>query len=128
MPVWPRRLITLACVLAAWLVVRPAAASAPLCDDRAASVLAPPPVLDTPNASLDVGEHDSGCDGWVAGDHAYQRGERSVQVSPSARIDFVPSSVTCAVPISLSTNALRPTAENLECPGVRFLLERPPRH
>jgi hypothetical protein len=127
MSAWVRRLVTLACVLAAWLVVRPAAASAPVCDDRGASALAPEPVLDAGSATLDVGEHDSGCDAWLAGGHAYRPGQRPAPVSPSARVDVVPSSGTCRVPPSVAAEALQWATVSLERPGVRFLPERPPR-
>ena len=127
MSAWVRRLVTFACLMAAWLVVRPAAASAPMCDDRGASMLAPTPVLDPPNASVDVGDHDGGCEDWVGHDHAYQRGERPSRVFPSVRVDVVPTSVQPDVPASHRTLTLRSDVAGFGPAGVRFLLERPPR-
>jgi hypothetical protein len=127
MSAWVRRLVTLACLMAAWLVVRPAAASAPLCDDRGASMLAPMPVLDAPNASVDVGDYDGGCEGWVGRDHEYQRGERPTRVFPSASGDMVLTSVGCDVPSSAPTCAVATELRGTEHSGVRSFVERPPR-
>jgi hypothetical protein len=127
MSVWVRRLVTLACVLAAWLVVRPAAASAPLCDDRGASMLAPMPVLDMPDASVDVGDHDGGCEGWVGRDHAYQRGERPARGFSPARGDVLPTSVIHVPSPDARASAQAPAARETVPAGVRFPLERPPR-
>lgn len=123
---WVRRCVAFACLLAAWLVVRPASA-APLCDDRAASALAPLPVLDTPNASVDIGDGPNRCEGWAATDLAYQRGELPTRVFPTVRGDFVLTTIAVAVPKAtpvLVPAHFDPTARRA---GVRSLVERPPR-
>jgi len=127
MSVWLRRLLTFVCLMAAWLVVRPAAAAAPLCDLRGASVLAPMPTLDLPNSSLDVGDVAEGCEGWVNRDHVLQRGERPTQVSPSAPGDAVLTAVVSQVPPAAPGGALLVDTGSAPRPGVRSPLERPPR-
>jgi hypothetical protein len=127
MSAWVRRLVTFACLAAAWLVVRPAAASAPMCDDRGASMLAPAPILDTPTSSVDVGDHDTGCEAWLGHGDAYHRSERPTRVFPSLRTDFIPYSVQPSVPPSCRALALRPGVTGFGPAGVRVLLERPPR-
>jgi len=119
--------MALACVLAAWLVARPASASAPLCDERGASALAPAPVLDTPGGSVDVGERPDGRGLWVGKDVTYQRGERPLRILRSVRADVAPVTHALVVPpcapdtTVMSESGVRPSS------GVRFALERPPR-
>jgi hypothetical protein len=127
MPLWVRRCLTVACLVAAWLVARPASAAAPLCDERGASVTAPVPVLDTPNASVDVGERTDGCDGDPARDTAYHRGERPHRVCPSCHADVIlPAPAGLVVPAAIEVFP-RPNVATVGSAGVTFPLERPPR-
>jgi hypothetical protein len=132
MSVWVRRCLSFACLLAAWLVAHPAWASAPMCDPHAASALAPLPVLDAPDASLDIsldlGDPADSCEGWVARDKAYERGDRPAPGSASPlHVDVVLNepvqSVISSVPVVLVPTFAcgRPLA------GVRSGLDRPPR-
>ena len=56
-----------------------------MCDERGASVLAPMPTLDTPDASLDVGSPD-GCEAWLSQGSAYERGGKRNQIPPFMRM------------------------------------------
>lgn len=127
MSAWVRRLVTLACLVAAWLVVRPASASAPFCDERGASMLAPLPILDTPSASMDVGDHDGGCEGWLGRDHSYRRGEQESRRCPCPRADVLLTSVTPVPPPGVRVSTRAPSTREAPPSGVRFPLERPPR-
>jgi hypothetical protein len=124
---WVRRCLTLASILVVWLVARPAAASAPLCDDRGASALAPLPVLDAPNASLNVGERGDGCDEAGARDHAYHRGERAPRITPFVHADFAPVSVVHDVQPAGRESTSVVASEGALLPGVRRSVDRPPR-
>jgi hypothetical protein len=114
-------------MLVVWLVARPAAASAPLCDDRGASALAPLPVLDAPNASLNVGEHAEGCDEAGARDKAYHRGDRPPRITPFAHADFAPVSAEGLVSSATAERFPSAVTEGSPCPGVLRSVERPPR-
>ena len=127
MSVWVRRFLIFACLLAAWSVARPAAAAAPMCDARGASMLAPLPILDTPNASIDVGEHPDPCDADALHDKAYHRGERSHRIASAVHADLVLAPLGGLVAPSAPDLSLRPDIPTVDRAGVRFLLERPPR-
>jgi hypothetical protein len=84
------------------------------------------PVLDVPNASMNVGER-SDCDADDASDKAYHRGEGAHRVSAKSQVHAIVPSRALAPPCV----ALGPLAD---CPaatrpnrGVRSAIERPPR-
>jgi hypothetical protein len=57
-----RVLVALALALAVWAVARPAsAAPAPFCDDRGASAIAPPPMIESPTDVLERVRAASSC-------------------------------------------------------------------
>jgi hypothetical protein len=128
MPSWMRTLALVAVTLAVWLAVAPASAAAPLCDPRAASGFAPPPTLDAPAASVDVGDSSDSC-AWlvVDKDSAYNQGRGSDPWPTPSRADVTvepdASSVSPA-PAILVPLTYEPTINR---PGVRDRLERPPR-
>jgi hypothetical protein len=128
MPSWFRTLGLCLLTLAVWLAVKPAAAAAPLCDKRAATAFAPPPTLDAPVASIDVGDSSDTCsllrldydttynqgrgsDPWPAPSHLDATVDRHVPA-------VLPAQVTVGAPSD--TDAPYPT-------GIRSRLERPPR-
>ncbi len=123
---WVRRLLTFACLLAAWTVARPAAAAAPVCDEHAASMVAPPPTLDAPSASVDVGEPDP-CDSDGSQDHAYHRGQRSHRSPPVVHAEATLPPPAGLVAPPAPDSSLCPDIPRVDRAGVRFLLERPPR-
>jgi hypothetical protein len=98
-----------------------------MCDERGASMLAPMPTLDTPDASLDVGFHSEGCDDWTTRGDTYERGGKPRQVGPSALVDAVLTDPVRAVPPAAPGRDIAAETRFAERPGVRFLVERPPR-
>jgi hypothetical protein len=125
---WLRSVVLIAVTLAVWLVVKPAAAAAPLCDERGATTFAPPPTLDAPTESIDVGDGTDAC-AWLTldrdaaysehtGGEARQLAARS-DVTVHAPPAFVPPAQGVIVPIAADETA-HPV-------GVRARLERPPR-
>jgi hypothetical protein len=122
-----RRCLTLACLLAVWLVARPAAASSPFCDERGASALAPSPVLDVPNASIDLGERADACELDASHDVAYHRGERPHRAPSEARVDAMPAPQPDRVGPAIEAAPFPRESLREERSGVRPFLERPPR-
>jgi hypothetical protein len=122
---WVRRVVVVAAGLVAWLVAVPAFAAAPLCDDRGAIMLAPAPILDTPSASVDVGDTFE-CKDMHAFDASCREGRGTDEPSPSPRHFAV---LTSKVPV-LRPSVL-PAAILFACsaprPGVHDRVERPPR-
>jgi hypothetical protein len=127
MSVWVRRFVTVACLLAAWLVVRPASASAPMCDQRGASILAPLPTFDAPDASVDIGDRGDACDLSVDTDRAYQRGEKPASDPAAMHVDVTVTATRSHVPACGGEAVLAPDPRATPQAGVRFLVERPPR-
>lgn len=121
------RLLVLATLLVAWLLAKPAMASAPMCDPRAATVLAPSPTLEAPAASIDLGVRD-GCGERAALDMRQLSGGRSPAEWPA------PQNVDTTLPVQLA--AVPPAGVTFACPeaaldrarpGVQSRLDRPPR-
>jgi hypothetical protein len=120
--------LTAACALAVWLVVRPAAADAPICDDRAASGIAPAPTLDVQATSIDEPDVVSdACAEWVSPDHQVERGHRPDPQSPPSTPEAMLTALSEApdgfAPLRLRAALLA----FLLPPGVTAELERPPR-
>ncbi len=128
MPSWARLLVLAAAALFVLLVPSRAWAAAPLCDDRGAIMLAPPPTLDPPMASIDVGMAGDRCLGdWANLSSGYDEGSRSNPgPRPMPGEALVPLAAP-GVPAPPSAFALPEEANALGRPGVRFRLERPPR-
>lgn len=111
-----------------WLLAPSAHAAAPLCDARGAITFAPPPTLEEPNASIDVGEADD-CGGSSAQDVALQHGQRTPSTQTvaedAARALVATSPVILPAPIA---DAVTETPTTFVPPsGVSFRLDRPPR-
>jgi hypothetical protein len=90
-------------------------------------MLAPLPILDAPDASVDVGERTDGCDGDTFDDQAYHRGERSHRLPQPTDTEAVitpPPRHFMAPPTDLGRAS---EAQDAERAGVRSELERPPR-
>jgi len=90
-------------------------------------MLAPTPILDVSDASVDVGEHPDACDEDASRDKAYHRGERSHKDPPQVRADAMPAPPAVQVPPSARRPSPQPDLPSVDRSGVRFLLERPPR-
>ncbi|HTQ42019.1 MAG TPA: hypothetical protein VMI75_04620 [Polyangiaceae bacterium] len=114
--------------VAIWTLSRPAfAMPAPLCDDRGATSLAPPPTLQAPELAVLRAPAPLPCeDAGLADGPTLAPGHGQHQV-PSAQGD--PAFVTCAAPlVSLAGEPLAlppPAAPSTE--GVQYRIERPPR-
>jgi hypothetical protein len=125
------RLRTVAWVLltlAVWLVVKPAAAAAPLCDKRAATGFAPPPTLDIPVASVDVGDNTDSCSMLgVDRDTTYNEGRRSDPWPAPSRTDVTVDGDGPAVAPPDAVVVRAPETYLVHRTGVRARLERPPR-
>ena len=121
--------VSLAVAACVWLVLpRAAFAAAPLCDARGAITFAPPPTLEEPNASIDVGDADD-CGGAGQTDVALEHGQRgpSTQIAAEdvARALVATSPVILPAPVAAATQ----DAETTFVPpnGVSSRLDRPPR-
>lgn len=114
--------------VAIWTLSRPAfAMPAPLCDDRGATSLAPPPTLQAPELAVLRAPPPLPCeDSDLASGPTLAPGHGQQQV-PSAQGD--PAVVSCAAPL------VSPAGEPLALPppdapsteGVHYRIERPPR-
>jgi hypothetical protein len=127
-----RRLVRLvlaaATTLAAWLVVMPARAAAPFCDDRGASTLAPAPQLQAPEVSIDVGDSDEGCfDGLGQSGNALDEGRAPPIASSPQGFD---ATLPLAIPIGRASFVVLPApaaSRPAVRPGVQGRVDRPPR-
>jgi hypothetical protein len=151
---WVRLVLFGATALALWLVAAPALAAeppvaastyaqpiepppspnapkgiAPLCDDRGATVLAPPPVLQGPESWLV--QDDDPADACSSGDSSmktYRPVPRTGGDSPSTfDATTTLTRVVPCVPEADRQIALPPAELGAPAPGVRLRVERPPR-
>jgi hypothetical protein len=123
---WARSLVMVAAGLLVWLAAGRAFAAAPLCDDRGAIMLAPAPVLDTPVASVDVGDTFD-CKDQHAFDTSCRQGRSSSDPFPSPRQfeAVLRSPLPVLGPAVLPARLFRSPPESRA--GVRYRVERPPR-
>ncbi len=123
-----RVFLGIAVTVAIWTLSRPAfAMPAPLCDDRGATSLAPPPTLQEPELAMRRAPAPLPCeDAGVSAGPTLAPGHGLHQV-PSAQGD--PVAMTFAAPlVSLAGEPLAlppPVAPSTE--GVHYRIERPPR-
>jgi hypothetical protein len=131
-PRWCRNVVAIAAALVAWLVATPARASAPLCDPRGATMIAPAPELETRVTSLDAAAPaDDGQCSIASGDgHACGGGH-----APSPRVSSA-SALAVALPAAVTRLTLRSPqvgrcARRADAPGERAgeraHVDRPPR-
>ena len=136
-PRMPRRLVRLvlaiATTLAAWLVVMPARAAAPFCDDRGASTLAPAPQLQAPEVSIDVGASASDAErcldalGKSSARNALDEGRAPPTASSAQSFD---ATLPSAIPIgraSFVVLAVPASSRAVVRPGIQGRVDRPPR-
>lgn len=123
-----RAAVVLATFMVAWLVVKPAQAAAPRCDPRGAITFAPPPQLQDPDASIDIGV--DGCGAVTPLE------DRLVAPGGSAPEDAPPTFHSSAAAATHAVPAIDPPVVRLLGPphevtggsaGVRNTIERPPR-
>jgi hypothetical protein len=108
---------------------RAAANAAPMCDDRGATRLAPPPSLVADGPSLEVGPAPASCNGSItAGEQATPSdGDPSQNVPNGSEWLATFPSTHARVLIPDSTLALRRDDQLVPSAGVRARVERPPR-
>jgi len=123
-----RQLLLATVALVALLVTRPAFAEsrvAPQCDKRAAVTFAPPPTLQLPDASVDVGARDDCVRGWA--EHVLRQGRAPSPDASALDVDVtLPGDVTSPAPPAREL-ARELSARDRPRDGVRTSLERPPR-
>jgi len=127
---WARLFVAMATALVAWLVAAPAYASAPLCDVRGATSIAPAPQLQEPLTSLDVGApDDNACsESALAVRTAAHDGRAPVPAAPVASGD---SAIPSAMPAVFDSPFASLGAARDACLGARdgdhARVDRPPR-
>ncbi len=132
----PRRLrlylriaISLLAATFVWLLAeKHAQAAAPLCDARGAITFAPPPTLEEPNASVDIGQADD-CSDSRSEDIALQHGQRGPSSQTAAEDGARALAATSPVILPASFADVLEAKETTFVPpsGVSSRLDRPPR-
>jgi hypothetical protein len=125
---WARIAASLLAATFVWLLAPSAHAAAPLCDSRGAITFAPPPTLEEPNASIDVGDADD-CGGSSQTDVALEHGQHGSNAQASAEDGARALAATSPVILPASFSAAIQDAETTFVPpnGVSSRLDRPPR-
>ncbi len=126
---WVRLFVAIATALVAWLVAAPAYASAPLCDPRGATAIAPAPQLQEPLTSLDIGAPDENeCSESALTARALHDGRAPVPAAPIAAGD---SAIPSAMPPVPEAPFVSSHVNRDACLGARdgdhARLDRPPR-
>jgi hypothetical protein len=102
---------------------------APLCDDRGATVLAPPPVLQAPESTLEQGDDPADACSFVeTSTKTYRPVPQGGSDSPSS--DGAATTLTrvvATVPDAAREISLPPAVLTAPAAGVRMRVERPPR-
>jgi hypothetical protein len=113
-----------------WLVAaeKSAFAAAPLCDARGAITFAPPPTLEEPNASVDVGQADD-CGDSRSEDLALQHGQRGPSAQNAAEDGARALVATTPMILPAAFADVLEAAETTFVPpsGISSRLDRPPR-
>jgi hypothetical protein len=122
------RLLAASLALAVWTVARPAqATTAPFCDDRGASAMAPPPVLEAPDVGVQRAAVPASCpdEDVLLGTTVRSGRVASAPLTVGGDPLLLPTQAKTAVPPAESMTILPPVESPRE--GVRFRIERPPR-
>lgn len=129
MKVLARIAASLVAVTVVWLVCpRAALAAAPLCDARGAIMFAPPPTLDEPNTSIDVGDNDDCSSTTRAIDVALKRGQSPSAADASQDLARAALSAPIVVLAPTATATAVDVVAHFAAPrGVRARVDRPPR-
>ena len=129
MKLYVRIAASLLAVTLVWLLSeKHALAAAPLCDARGAITFAPPPTLEEPNASIDVGDADD-CGGSTQTDVTLDHGQRGPSAQTSADDGARALVATSPVILPAAIADVLEDAETTFVPpsGVASRLDRPPR-
>jgi hypothetical protein len=116
-------------LIALWLIAAPAfAASAPLCDDRGATGLAPPPPLESPEDVLArAASPTPDCLGGGTARELAFTGSNDAPAPPAADGDYALSFALSRLPLCASTMLPFASAEGDAREGAYARIERPPR-
>jgi hypothetical protein len=114
--------------LAVWAIASPAwAAPAPYCDDRGASAIAPPPILEAPDVAAQRARLEVPCNGdETSFDASLTRGHGPRLSTIDAPEQAIPSAALPIVPPE-SVDPLSPPQVERPADGERSRVERPPR-
>ena len=128
MKTYVRIAVSLLAATFVWLLAPSAHAAAPLCDARGAITFAPPPTLEEPNVSIDVGDADD-CSGATQTDVALDHGQHGPSAQTSAEDGARALVATSPVILPASFADVLEVAETMFVPpnGVTSRLDRPPR-
>ena len=128
---WTRFVVAFAAALVAWLVATPARASAPLCDPRGATMIAPAPELEEHVTSLDAAApaDDAPCGAALAAGRAWRGGSvPAPELSRGSAPTFaLTSDVHPAVGAACGASRTSRASADGERPGERGRVDRPPR-
>jgi hypothetical protein len=128
LPRWVRLVVAFATAVAVWAIATPARAEAPLCDPRGATGVAPPPQLQMPMTSIDVGPPAEDCSELISVTVAAEDGRAPDPAPPSASQDPLVAHPAAEVPeAGLSGFAYREDVVLHARPGERSRVDRPPR-
>jgi hypothetical protein len=123
-----RALLASSLALALWTLARPAlAASAPFCDDRAASASAPPPALEAPDVGIQRAKVEAACAGEDRPLGTTVRHGRSRSASPAVAHEAALSTRDTPLVGPPETTFDPPQIAESARQGVRPRIERPPR-
>jgi hypothetical protein len=122
-----RTLVVALVALAAWLVAGTAIAAAPICDVRGASAFAPPPTLDTPNESIDIGTGPEACEYSADDGMSLHQGRTADPLPSPAGADLLPVSPQSVVLAAAESTIARSFVSSDGAQGTSTRLERPPR-
>ncbi|MGO8993837.1 MAG: hypothetical protein ACLQVI_10950 [Polyangiaceae bacterium] len=125
---WGRLIVAFAAALAVWAIATPAHAAAPLCDQRGATGIAPPPQLQQPQTTIDVGTAPEDCSELLAMTTAFDNGRAPEPSPPSAAQDpVVPNGAPAIPPAAVSGCFVGEDSTVCVRAGARSRVDRPPR-
>ena len=121
-------MVAFVAALAVWAIATPARAAAPMCDQRGATGIAPPPQLQQPQTTIDIGAPPEDCSGLFAMTTAFDSG-RAPEPSPpiAAQDPLVASAAPAVSPAVVSGKFGREAAAGSERAEERARVDRPPR-
>jgi hypothetical protein len=128
LPRWARLMVAFAAAIAVWAIATPAWASAPLCDPRGATGIAPPPQLQQPQTSIDTGVAPEDCSELAALTTAFDHGRAPEPSPPGASQEPMVASAAPASPdVTVTGSIARDGVAVSESAGARSQVDRPPR-
>ena len=128
LPRWARLFVAFAAAFAVWAIATPARASAPLCDPRGATVIAPAPQLQQPETSIDIGVSPDECFESLAALKSVDDGRAPEPTPASSAGDPVVQNVAPVISrAAVGGSVARDGVAGSERAGARNRVDRPPR-